>query len=469
MNRPHREHPAVLPLRLSLYLWLFVLPLVRGVHLLGVPGDIPAWLRSHLPDRLMALLVLVTAACLWWHRTYTLTHHSLILRRGILLRRTTRIPLSHVTTLIVERPLWLRLTGGARVVADTDAGHHRLADLRLLVRRGQVDVFLPEANRVRFRAAGGRLLLLSVLSSDSLGGFLLLAAVLRHGSILLGEGLRHMVLNNLESAAEALALIPKTAAILILSLAAAWLAGTVRLFGRHLPFRVCRTRDTLIVYTGFLTRRIHCCALGAVNYLDRRQTLTAHLLGWHTGYISCTGYGKDRNTRAVLIPPCRPPTLRLEAGLFLPTMAHHTLSIRPARGALWRYWRRPLLLMAALPLGAWGGSVLLPRWQSLITYLAVMAVFPCLWLLAVGWIDRRTAGLGFEHGCFCLAYSRRLTLHRVTIPRHKVAMVLTRQSLWQKRTGVCTVKLYSHHEFRRPHPIRHLPLDEVLNLLNSIN
>lgn len=469
MNRPHREHPAVLPLRLSLYVWLFLLPLIRGIHLLGVPQDIPNWLHSHLPDRLLSLLVVSTALTLWWHRTYKLSRRHLILRRGVLIQRTTRIPLSHITTLTVERPLWLRLTGGARVVADTDAGNHRMADLRLLIRRKQLPIFLPDRNRIHFHAAGGRILLLSVLSSDSLGGFLLLITVLRHGSILLGESLRRTVFNNLESAAEALALIPKTAAIMTLALATAWLAGTGRLLLRHLPFRVCRARDTLTVYTGLLTRRIHCCALGAINYLDRQQTLVAHLLGLSTGYISCTGYGKDRNTRAVLIPPCRRAKLRLEERLFLPTMAHHHLATHPAKGALWRYWRWPLILLAALPFAVWVGTMLFPHWHSLITYLALMASFPCLWLLAVRWVDRRTAGLGYKNGCFCLSYSRFLTLHRVTLPRHKVAMVLTRQSLWQKRQGLCTVKIYSHHEFRRPHPVKYLPLDEVLKLLETLD
>ncbi len=468
MNRPHREHPAVLPLRLSLYLWLFLLPLIRGIHLLGVPGDIPAWLKSHLPDRLMALLVVATAITLWWHRTYTLSHRHLTLRRGVLIRRTTRIPLSLITTLTIERPLWLRLTGGARVVADTDAGNHRMADLRLLVRRKQIGIFLPEPNRVRWRAAPWRILLLSVLSSDSLGGFLLLITLLRHGSILLGEGLRQTVWNNLESAAETLALIPKTAAVATLALAAAWLAGVQRLLVRHLPFRVCRTDDTLTIYTGLLTRRIHSCALGAIHYLDRRQTLAAHLCGLATGTISCTGYGKDRNTKAVLIPPCRQALFQLEATLFLPTMAHHALSIHPAKGALWRYWWGPLSLLATLPVAAIVGARLFPHWQPLIAYLAVMAALPCVWLLAVRWADRRTAGLGYTNGCFCLFYSRLLTLHRVTIPHHKVALVLTRQSLWQRRKGLCTVKIYSHHEFRHPHPVRHLPLDEVLNLLDSI-
>lgn len=469
MSRPQHEHPAALPHRLSFFFWLFLPSLIRWVHFLGLDGQLPQWLQSYLPDRLMGLLLISGAVALWWRRTYALSHHSLVLRRGVILRRTTHIPLSYITTLTIERPLWLQFFGGARVVADTDAGNHRMADLRLMVRRSQIALFLPDNNRVRFRAAGWRTLLLSVLSSDSLGGFLLLITVLHHSSVLLGEGLRHTVMANLESAAEAVALIPKTAALIILALAAAWLTGTIRLLLRHLPFRVCRTQDTLTIYTGLFTRRFHCCALGAINYLDRQQTLTTHWLGLYTGYISCTGYGKDRNTRAVLIPPCRYAQVTLEATLFLPTMAHHQRSLRPGKGALWRYGRLPLSLLVLLPLAGWLIAHRFPLWQTLILYLTLAATLPCLWLLGVRWVDRRTAGLGYAKGCFCLSYSRYFTLHRVTIPRSKVSLVLIRQSLWQKRTGTCTVKIYSHHEFRRPHPVHHLPLDSVLTLLDSIN
>lgn len=468
MSRPYREHPAALPRRLSFYLWLFLLPLVRGMHLWGVPEHIPDWLHSHLPDRLVFLWLSVGAIALWWRRTYTLSRHKLTLRRGLVLRRTTQIPLSRITTLTVEIPLWLRPLGGARVVADTDAGNHRMADLRLTVPRRHIPLFLPTTNRPSFRAAGWRIGLLAVLSSDSFGGFLLLLAVLRHGSILLGEGLRQTVLNNLESAAEALALIPKTAAAIALALAAAWLAGVARLLLRHLPFSVSGDGETLTVRTGLYTRRIHGCALDAVNYLDRRQTLAAYLLGWHTAYISCTGYGKDRNTKAVLIPPCRQRQARLETRLLLPSLAPHSLSLHPAKGALWHYWRCPLILLGGIPLIGWCGTIWFPAWRALILYLAVMSTFPCFWFLAVRWIDRRTAGLGYRRHCYCLAYSRFLTLHRVTIPQNKVAMVLIRQSLWQRRHGTCTVKLFSHHEFRRPHPIRHLPMAQVRHLLNCI-
>lgn len=446
MNRWHREHPWAIPGR-WLYYGFLLIPLLRGRRLWYTAG------------------IILLFCVLWWRRTYRLSPRQLEVSRGLFWRRTTYIPLGWITTLTVERPLWLRLTGAARVSADTDAGHHRMADARLTVGRRVARLFLPD-NRdgVCHPIPARRLWLLAVLSSDSLGSILLLAAVIRRGGTLLGRGLEQRLWQNLESAAAALALIPRTAALLTLLLFLGWLIGTGRHLLRHTPFVLCRQQDMLTIYTGWLTRRIHGCAIGAVNYTDHRQTLTAYLLGRTTVYLNCTGYGKDKNTLAVLLPPCRPGRADRDMAALLPDMSPVPLTLRPGRSAGWRYLRAPLLLLGILSPTAWLLCRGFPHWQDLITYLAVMSAAPCLWWLVIRWMDRRQAGIGYTNGRFTLVYSRRLTLHRVTVPEQKIALVQVRQTPWQQRRGRCDLLLFTNHEFRRPHRVRHLSPQELKNL-----
>lgn len=443
MKRWHREHLWGIPGRWSYYA-LFIIPFLPGRWQWYAAG----WLLS--------------LSLLWWRRTFRLTRHRLTVKRGLIWQRTTHIPLALLTTLTVERPLWMRLTGAARVAADTDAGNHRMADIRLIVKRRLAGLFLPDnTGSAQYGIPIARLLLLAVLSSDSLGGILLLAALLRRGSILLGQRLEQKVWQNLEYAAEAVAQIPRAAAIITLLLILGWLTGTVRHLLRHIPFALCRQRDTITIYSGWLTRRIHCCAIGAINYSDHRRTLTAHLLGLTTVYLNCTGYGKDKNTLAVLIPPCRPKQAEQEQKKLLADMVPVPLTLRPGHGAGWRYLRLPLLLLFMLPLLTGGLCRLFPHWQDLITHLAVLAATPCLWWLAVRWMDRRQAGIGYADGRYTLCYSRRLTLHQVTIPSHKIALTQVRQTPWQRYRGRCDLLVFTNHEFRRPHRVRHLPIKEV--------
>ncbi len=445
MHKRCREHPASLPPKAPYYLLLLLIPLARGVTaaVLTAVGLLLYWiLRRH-------------------RRYYYLTPDELQLQRGLLLCQTVHIPLSCITTLTIERPLWLRLVRAARILVDTDGGTRWTADARLTVSNCHARLFLPDSDGVLWHPRPRRVWLLAVLSSDSFGGVLLLTAILRQSSILLGEGIRETVLDNLDTAADMLTAIPHAAALLILVLLCGWLVGALRHLLRHLPFGVCRGAQTITVYTGWLTRRIYCCAVDAIHYADIRQTLTACLCRRHTVYISCTGYGKDKNTLAILLPPGNRRQIRQELATMLPTLTPVVMTLRPRRGALWRYCRLPLILLAALPLVGIGAGALFPLWRELIRYLTLMGVFPCLWLLAVRVIDRHRAGIGCAHGRYTLCYAHRLTLHRVTLPHHKIAAVRIRQSLWQRWRGICDVTVYSYHESRRPHRVRHLSIQDV--------
>ncbi len=452
MNKRRREHPASLPPHASYYLLLLLIPLTQG---------------------LTVAMAVALGLLLYWviHRLrhfYTITPRHIILERGVFIRRTIHIPLSGITTLTITRPLWLRLLKAAHILVDTDGGIRWAADARLTVPNRRARLFLPDSeDGTLWRPRQGRLWLLAVLSSDSFGGVLLLSAVLRQSSILLGEGIQQTVLNNLEAAADMLTVIPRTAALLILILLCGWLAGALRHLLRHLPFAVHRGEQTLTVYAGWLTRRIHCCTVGAIHYTDIRQTLTACLCRRHTVYISCTGYGKDKHTLSVLLPPGARGQIREELTAMLPTLTPVEMRLRPCRGALWRYIWLPLTLLGALPVLGWSAGLLFPLWRGLILYLTLMGVFPCLWLLAIGILHRHRAGVGYADGRYTLCYARRLTLHRVTLPRRKVAAVRIRQTPWQRWRGRCDLTLYSYHEARRPHRVRHLSIQEVRNLFPS--
>ncbi len=462
MRPTRREHPIAIIGHLPRYALLLFLPLLRGVRYLRIPDGFPLWLRGTWLDLSVALLLLTLPVWAWWRRTYEITSQHLCLRRGIVWRRTTAIPMEQVTTLTVERPLWLRLVRGARMIADTDAGNHRLSDVRLIIPKKQALLLMSDPDvGATVRAAPWRLWLLSVLSSDSLSGVLLLTTVFRQSGILLGEGLQQTLLNNLEAAADAVTVIPRTAALLTLLLLVGWLIGAARHLMHHLPFSVCRQENTVTVRTGLFSYRYHSCDVSAIHYMDRRQTLMAYLTRLYTVFIGCTGYGKDKNTLAVLLPPCRRSLADEHTAVLLPHLLPCPVTVRPHRRAVGRYLRLPLLFIAGLPLIRWGILQRWPQWSELTTYLTVMALFPCLWLLALRWVDLRTAGIGYADERYTLCYSAGLTLHRVTVPRHKVAAVHIRCSPWQRRRGTCDVILYSYHEHRRPHRVREVKYEQL--------
>lgn len=468
---PHRQHPLAMLQYTYKYLYLLLVPLLRGVWHIQSPERLYHWVRGTWIDILAVLLLLSLPFISWWYNTYSLTEDAFILHRGFLLRRASYVPRHHIITLSVAQPLLLRPFNVVKVFIDTDAGNKRHTDFRLLIHSRQAarileqqpkDAHLPKHI---YRPRWARMVLLSVLSSNSLSGILLLAITFQQAGTLLGQEFQSQMLENLQHAAAYVTIIPRTAALVALLLLAGWCIAALRNLLQHAPFRVIRCKHTLTIRTGLLTRREYACTVRGINYADIRQTLLGRLLHIHTVFINCVGYGKAKNTLSVLIPYCRAHTYQDELAALVPELTVQPVHYRPATFSLFRYCRLPLgLALSLYPLSLIAG-LWFPNWRDIIHYLTGMAYLPCLWLLTVRIVDRYTSGLSRGETGYTIRYSRLFTLHTVSIPPDKLVTWRLRQSPFQKRRGTCTVLLYTYNESRQPHRLRNFRCAEVLQLL----
>lgn len=470
---PHRQHPLAMLQYTYKYLYLLLVPLLRGLWHIHSPEGLYRWMRGTWIDILAVLLLLGLPFASWWCNIYSLTDDAFVLYRGIFLRRTSYIPRHHITTLSVAQPLLLRPLNIVRLFIDTDAGNKRHTDFRLLINSRQAASILeqqpPDAHLPKHihRPRLYRLLLLSVLSSNSLSGILLLAITFHQAGVLLGQEFQSQVLNNLQNATAYVTIIPRTAAAVAFLLVVGWCMAALRNLLQHAPFRVIRCEHTLTIRTGFLTRREYACVARGINYIDMRQTLAGRLLHVYTAFIHCVGYGKAKNTLSVLIPYCRARTCQQELAGLVPEHKIQPAHQRPAPFSLFRYCRLPLCLALLLCPLALRASLWFPNWREIIYYLIGMAYIPCLWLLAVRIVDRYTAGLSRGETGYTIRYSRLFTLHTVSIPNDKLVTWRLQQSPFQKRIGTCTVLLYTYNESRQPHRLRNFRYADVLALLEN--
>ncbi len=473
-SRTYRQHPVAMLRFTHRYLYLLLVPILRGLPYISAPSSLYVWVQGAWIDLAAIVLLLILPVFSWCCNTYTLEDTQFILRRGIVVRRTSYIPRRHIATLLVERPFYLRPLGAVHLSIDTEAGNRHQADFRLTVSRKQISDILEQQPENAYRPLRTyhprlrRMFLLSLLTSNSFSGMVLLAITFQRASYLLGQGFQNQVLTDLETVAGYVTFLPRTAALLALAVIAGWCVGAVGNLLRHAPFRAQRCAGSLSICTGFITRREYSCTVSSVNYADFRQSLFSRLLKLHMVFINCIGYGKVRNTMAVFIPACGQRRANIEMRRLLPEFSTSKPSVKPVALSLFRYCRLPLCGLLLLRPLAMVAAEFFPQWQDLIGHLTFMAYLPFLWLLAVKAVDRYTAGVSYASDSFTLRYSRHFTLHTVVLPREKLVMYQLRQSIFQRYGGKCDLRLYTYNEYRLPHSVRNLPLEEVRDLLNHI-
>ena len=468
-----RQHPVAMLQYTFRYLFILLVPLLRGVGVITGPADLYHWIRGTWIDLSAIFLLLLLPLLEWRQHAYALTEEGFILRRGLLLQRESIIPRRYITTLTVERPFYLRILGAVRIAVDTDAGSNLYADFRLTVGCKQARCLLesqrPQADTPAhsYRPSWYGVVILSLLASDSFSGVLLLATTLQQVGIQLGEGFQRQIINNLETVSGYVTILPRTAALIALVLLLGWAVAAIRTMLRLLPFRVSRQGNALTVRTGLLVRRDHICTVPSINYVDMRQSLLSKLLRLHMVFISCIGYGKGKNALSVLLPAAPVSAAREEIQALLPEFNYRKISLKAARFSLFRYCLLPLWGIALLYPACILLQRLFPQWQELIYYLDFMAYIPFVWLLVVKLIDRYTAGLAYEDGFFTLRYSRRFTFHTMLLPRNKVVAYTLRQTPFQKWADTCDVLIFTYNEKRLYHRIKNIPLSPAEALLRA--
>lgn len=479
-----RPHPLYILYSLWRYLFILLLPLLRGLYYVVINSftltggfslavNISYWLRGAWVDVLSVLAFLSVGILLWATFIIEVSADGLRVRRGIFRRESTFLPTSKFTCITTVAPLRLRLFRAVELRLDTPGGTLAQADLVVMLRRRDCAHILstlqtpaPEGTPGHTRTYTPKsryVFVLAMITSNSFAGMVLLSTLITQVGSILGEQFSEMIYGTFENVARTLAFgVPPAAFAMASILVFGYLCAFMASLFRHANFHVLRRKNLLEVRAGLLTRRSYRIAADRIGYLDIRRSLLTCILGVYSIFLSTVGYGKFRDDVSALIPCVRKKQLERSLRLLLPEYKFSQRQVAPHRlRSAFRYTWRALGLLLLVVLVRAVLEALFPSWVELIDWVSFMAGVPLVWLLVVKVIDLFTAGLSYHEGCYTLRYSKGFSLHAVVIRPERIAKIHIGQSPFQRRTGRCDVYLYSYSEGRQRHHLRDLKKEEV--------
>ena len=466
-NRAVHAHPIVILQYLWRFLFLLIIPLLRG-FLYALRGGLLPWLRGAWLDLLVVGCMVTLSWWKWRNFQYYMDETAFYYTTGIFFQQEFVIPLEKISSFTLLKPFWLRPFGVVRLRLDTIAHSAKQADLELYLDRRQAQALMDRRRCPPVEGEGGpaqvlpsrwEILGFSLFTSNSLWGILFVSTFVSQAGKLVGQRLDSLLFNTFEELAQVvLTRLPPVLGGLVLLLVGGWLVA----FGRNLlqakGLYAQRTPATLQMGGGVLVNRESSLRLGDLSYLDLRQSLLTRLLGRYSVFVSGIGLGKGQEELPVLSPFAnRAQTWeRLErmAPEFLPVARQ----LRPNRGALMKFLWLPLLPCLLLPAATQGAAALLPSWRLVLEFSGGMLLLPALWFLGVRVLDFCSAGAGYGDGYYTIYYSRLFSLHCVIFSADKVAQVQLQQSPIQRVSGRCDVLVYTRAEGRQVHRLRNLEL-----------
>ncbi|HIZ54929.1 MAG TPA: PH domain-containing protein [Firmicutes bacterium] len=465
-------HPINIVENTFKYCFLLLLPFFRVLFF--YTQGFYQWVRGAWFDLLIVLLIILFGYIRWVFNTFKVANRGIYVSKGIFIWQKRFIPYTNVATVIVESPFYWMPIRAVRVTLDTNAGGKHRYDVSLTMRRedalnlmmkSQLPLRGNEGIRKTYRPKNFYIGVLSLLTSNSLSGVLFASALISQTGDILGREFENQLVSQLTQIVHTLAFgLPPAAAIVGYTLLGGWLVGFLLGLIHHKNFTASRQGNSLYISEGSLIRRYYSLDVKKIHFVQLRQSLTTKFLGLFMVFVHVSGYGKQKNSLAVLMPAATRREAERNLQLLLPEMPFDRTEVHPHKDGIWGFLFKPLVLIFVFLAAAIFLYWFLPSFRGTVVFMAIMAEIPCIWFLILKITAFSHTGIGYTDAVYTLRYSYAYRLYTVSVPANRVVKVQFKQNPWQHFSSSnhrCTVVVYTYAEGRQRHVLPNMDRAEV--------
>ncbi|MCI8361231.1 MAG: PH domain-containing protein [Clostridiales bacterium] len=472
-----RAHPFMIFAYLKPYLFVLLLPLLRGLLNYGASGALP---RLIIGEAALSVLIASAAVVKWLRCRLILSGDRIRIREGLFLHKESIIPKDKISSLFMEtRPL-LWLFRGIVVRFDTEAGRPGKSDFDLILPLKRTSLLLellpprpdpqhPDPDRLRqYHAPAFKMLIMAAATSSSATGLLLAAPVINKAGQLLGDGFSERFYGAVTEAAGLLeTVIPTGASVLAILLLAGFAVSFLHSLVTTAPFRLYIKGDRFTSASGLIARRRTRFRAGAINDVWIQQTPAMRLVRHYTVKVSVAGYGKGRGETAVVIPAAGQKEIKGLLEDILPHAEQAPIALRPPARALSRFAVWPVVWLLAIPAAGVFAARLLPDFSGFIRFSVMMLMV--IQAIMVSLSLRRYTHGGVTFGSQITAYSSKcFSLTEMRCPGDRAGVIRIMQLPFDFLVNLCRVKITVRSESAHTLTVPHLDYKQVKKTLETV-
>ncbi len=427
-------------------------------------------------NAIYAIVVISYSVTLYRKSRYRLGEDRIFLRGGILFQKDYSIFFDKMQTIAFHYDLMASFFGAVKVSIDTPAGSSRKCDASAYLSKKKAEVFrqlimkgLPHTSY--YRSGPLEILLASLFWSNPASGLLFVIPVFSRLRSLLGkEKTSELVKESLNPGGEILASVVSPAvALVILLILACWVISIVLTYQRYLRFTSYRSGDYLVITRGLVSPATVLTRFNGIICVSEDQSLLMRIFRLHSAGITVIGSGKLKGDKGMMIPPVRKRELDQKLQEVLGILPREEKSLRPVKGSWWSYLYYPLIWVGLMAVYLVLNFVFsLGAIAEMLFPAAVLVFLVLLWWVAFRIFAYHRAHLAVGNRHLILCTYHKLTLKRYHIPFRKIARIEMTQSIFQKVSGKCSVKVYVYYEKNLVYTIKQLNLKQAEELLSQL-
>lgn len=468
----YRQHPLMILQNLKKYIILLVFPIarvtLRMVTSLNIVLTKGLWI-----DLTILIFIVLIEITRWLLFRFSFDENSIRFKQGIFFEKKSEFKFLNIACITIETPFFYLPFYARSLLIDTDAGSRKKSDFKIIINKKISEEIKnirdkrAECFKFSYKTRGLYIAVLSGITSNSFVGILFISVFISNVGKLLGEQFKQLFYDTFTKVSEILAFgtTPVTAAI-VTALIIGWLFTFIRNLINLKSFTVNRDSETLKIKGGVLTKREHSILPCHINYIDIRQTVITKLLRLYLVFISASGYGKNKGGVSPIIPAATKHEAKRNLKVLIPNIDYIEVSIKPKIQSFFRYVSTPVYSLLILCSSVYLLDNWLLKWEDIVVFVRIMLIIACSWWLIFRTVCFFTSGIGVGGNSIVICSQKGFVLHKLIIPKNKIAFIEIKRTLFQRFGKTCDVYIYPRNEKKRSFKVKSLNYKKIVEIID---
>lgn len=312
IKRTYRAHPIIMLGTVKPFLFVLILPVVKGAVQYILSGRITGILS---PSLIAAALVSLIAYFNYRAFCITVDGNQIVINKGFLIKSTSVIRRERLSSVAIKRGILDLILGSATFKINTEAGAAGKTDFSFkLYRKDAKELFsllysAEGRTAVRFNVLKSAVL--AAATSSAITGLIVGVPIINNLGRILGVALSKMLFDKLSHASSRFdAYFPPAVNIITVLLLAGYLASFLITLIKMLRFKLKIGKEKIEVEYGVIARCHTVFKKSAINDLTVEQTPIMRIFKLFSMRAAVGGYGDNRGEKAIIVPAARYDEIR---------------------------------------------------------------------------------------------------------------------------------------------------------------
>lgn len=322
MNKVFRAHPLMIFNFLKPFLFVLLIPVVRGLIQYAANGEYDSILKFEI---LLSVALFIVGLLRWWCFKLILNEekHTITVISGLFFRRTAKINIDRLSSVQTKQNPIEFIFRAVTFRINTEAGNLDKADyeFKLSMKSAKMVSTLlygkGETKKIRFSLF--KIAILAATTSSAFTGMLVGVPLIYRAGNLLEIAISDMLINEINNVSQKIeTYFPPVVNAISLVFLGSYLISFLYSLLKYLNFRLRLGDDKLEIRSGFFVRTRTAFKKAAINNVRIEQSFLMMLLKRFAMRVSVGGYGESKSRSEVVIPLEKGQEIRKHFAEYLP-------------------------------------------------------------------------------------------------------------------------------------------------------